>query len=149
MFTQAERQSLHITTQFSNIVLSMMAGQYRESTLLLPGIFPDSIEKHKKRERNDGNDGNQGSSNTRQRTSATNDRNRSSNTVTPSGSPPTAAAVAPRGVTVFLHKGTPPPLKLPHPGAIFPHPNHGQNRLTVLCCRSAFDGCQCTMIHCS
>ena len=42
MFAQAERQSLHITTQFSNIVLLMVAGQYRESTLLYK-VFSDQI----------------------------------------------------------------------------------------------------------
>jgi hypothetical protein len=62
MFAQAERQSLHITTQFSNIVLSMVAaGQYREWTLLSK-LFTDPIEKNKKeRGSNDDNHGNQGS----------------------------------------------------------------------------------------
>lgn len=70
--------------------------------------------------------------------------NHSSNQVTPHGSP--QATVLP-GTTVFIHL-SPVPQKLPHPGAIFPHPTR-PNQFTILCCRSAFDGRTCTIPTCA
>lgn len=57
--------------------------------------------------------------------------------MTPNQSPNSNGQTLP-GKTVLVHSA-PTPTKLPHPGAIFPHPNR-PNQFTVLCCRSAYEG---------
>ena len=140
MFAQAERQSLHITTQVSNIVLSMVAGQYRELTLPYKDFFPIRLKrKEKKRET---------------MTMAIKVR-----LILVSVRPKMIAT----GPVTLLHlPDCPQQLQLlllvasstsspaPAPRSNFPHPNHDQNRRTAgLCCRSAFDGRQCAINHCS
>ena len=150
IFTNAQLQATVLRNNFQSAVVSMSAGTYKDSTLLFKVFFPET----KKRDRDSSSDNNNGSpsqTSNRQRTN-NGDRNSSSqtrNAVTPSGSPTSTSTTqqGPPGKKVFAFEGT-MPSRLPHPGAIFPHPTRPTN-LTVMCCRSAFSGRECTLPSCT
>jgi hypothetical protein len=154
IFSDALLQSNHIITNFTSTVLSMGAGNYKESTLLFKIFNP---EREKRRRDGTADTHNTTPASNRQRTTGgTSDRplpHRPHATVSPTsssqGSSSTSAAPSgPPGKTVFLHEGSPPPMRLPHPGAIFPHATR-TNNLTLMCCRSAYSGRDCTTPNCT
>ncbi|KAI2504002.1 hypothetical protein MHU86_10435 [Fragilaria crotonensis] len=152
IFADALLQSNHILNNFTSTVLSMGAGTYKESTLLFK-VFNPEPEKRKRDNAETGNTShypaNQASN--RQRTAGGDRSTHRTNTVTPSGSPSSSApttATGPPGKVVFMHEGSPPPMRLPHPGAIFPHATRPSN-LTLMCCRSAYSGRDCVTPTCT
>jgi hypothetical protein len=140
-------------TNFTSTVLSMGAGNYMESTLLFKLFNP---EPAKRRRDGTADAHNIAPASTRQRTTGgTSDRPPShranTSTVSPTslqGSSTPAAPSGPPGKTVFRHEGSPPPMRLLHPGAIFPHATR-TNNLTLMCCRSAYSGRDCTIPNCT
>jgi hypothetical protein len=150
IFTDALLQSKHIITNFTSTVLSGGAGTYKESNLLFKVFNPEPPKRQRDGSDTQGN--NSGPASNRQRTTGGDRSSQRSNTVTPPSSQGSTAASAttsgPPGKSVFIHEGNPPPMRLPHPGAIFPHATRASN-LTLMCCRSAYSGRECTTATCT
>ena len=150
IFADALLQAKHIITNLTSTVLSGGAGMYKESNLLFRLFNPEPENRRRGRDGSDAVNPCSAPASNRQRTTGS-DRSSQSrgNTVTPGGSPGTAPATSgPPGSTVFIHEGNPPPMRLPHPGAIFPHATRANN-LTLMCCRSAYSGRDCTTPNCT
>lgn len=151
IFTDSLLQSERLLNNLTGTVLTMSAGTYKDSTMLYKIFNPEEEKKRKQRGGDNGDDSatnstgtSSGTSNHRQRT------NSRPTTVTPSGSPGSAGSRStrgPPGKTVLMHTGSPPPMSLPHPGPIFPNCN-SQPGFTILCCRSAYVGRDCTTPNC-
>lgn len=153
IFESAQNQASELRSRFTLAVLSASAGTYKDTSVVFKLFQPEpNKEELNKKKREAGNDASQGTPTARNRPftsngnrhSAGGSQNQSTHTVTPSGSP---QAAVPPGKTVFVHT-SPVPQKLPHPGAIFPHPTRA-NQFTILCCRSAYDGRTCTIPNCA
>lgn len=153
IFDMAQSQASELRSRFTLAVLSASAGTYKDTSVIFKLFQPDQTkEEYNKKKREAGNDAtHQGSTHTARNRPFASGSNRSpshsqstANNVTPSGSP---APSIPPGKTVFIHT-SPTPQKLPHPGAIFPHPTRA-NQFTILCCRSAFDGRTCLIPNCA
>ena len=147
IFSDPQLQVHELRRNFQGTILTMSAGSYKESTLLFKAFYPDN-EKRKR----DGNDSNtQGTPpNSRQRQSH-HERpvgSHNGNHVTPNGSPAASAVQPVPGKTVLQYETMPLPYRLPHPGAIFPHPTK-PNNLTILCCRSGYVGRTCQHPACA
>ena len=155
IFSMAQNQANELRSRFTLTVLAASAGTYKDVSVIYKLFMPEPTKDEKdKKKREAGQDAySNSSSSARNRPFATtggsNHNSGSSpqptNRVTPNGSP-TAAASLP-GKTVFVHI-SPAPQKLPHPGAIFPHPTRA-NQFIILCCRSAFEGRSCTIPTCA
>lgn len=157
IFDLAIRQGSQIRSNLQNQILLQVAGPYKEISLIYNLFQPAEHGKdNKKRDAN--SDGtNIGTPNSRNRPFQQTGNNRGthtttqSNTVTPSGSPGPSSGVtssqALPGKTVLIHEH-PIPNRLPHPGAIFPHPTR-HNQFTIMCCRSAFAERNCPLPACN
>ena len=149
IFDLAQQQAAEIRSRFTLAVLAANAGTYKDTTSIFKLFQPELTKEEKyikKREAAfdaQGTPQSKSSKNHRQSTSSS----PSANTVTPSGSPSSGSATGSPGKTVFVHE-SPAPQKLPHPGPIFPHPTK-DNKFTILCCRSAFEGRKCTIATCA
>jgi hypothetical protein len=151
IFESAQSQASELRSRFTLAVLSASAGTYKDTSVVFKLFQPEPTqEETNKKKREAGGDSNHSSPQARNRpfTSGSNRQTGSPsstpNNVTPNGSP---QAAAPPGKTVFVH-ASPAPQRLPHPGAIFPHPTRA-NQFTILCCRSAFDGRSCSIPTCA
>ena len=124
----------------------MQAGPYREASIIFKLFQPEPTRKANQKKREAGNDANPSTPTASKRSS-----NGSGKTVTPSASPSSSSSSNQSqglpGKTVVVH-AAPAPQKLPHPGAIFPHPNRA-NQFTILCCCSAYEGRTCPLPTCT
>lgn len=155
IFESAQSQASELRSRFTLAVLSASAGTYKDTSVVFKLFQPeptkDELNRKKREAVNDAGQGTPTSARNHRPFTSNNNRHgtgsssqQSAHAVTPSGSP---QAAVPPGKTVFVHTN-PVPQKLPHPGAIFPHPTRA-NQFTILCCRSAFDGRTCTIPNCA
>ena len=143
IFDDASKQAHEIRRACQSIIMSMSAGIYKESTLLLKVLTLN--QKRRKRASPDSSQSSQSSNRQRTTTNATG----ATTATTPAGSTPATPGAQPLpGKKVFHHTGNPQPARLPNPGAIFPHATR-PNSFTILCCRSAFHGRTCPLPNCS
>lgn len=154
IFHMAQNQANELRSRFTLTVLAASAGTYKDASVVYKLFLPEPAKDEKDRKKREaGADTHSSSSlSARNRPFATTggthqfgSSNQSTHHVTPNGSPTSAASLL--GKTVFVHVA-PAPQKLPHPGAIFPHPTRA-NQFTILCCRSAFEGRSCTIPACA
>ncbi|KAI2496454.1 hypothetical protein MHU86_18038 [Fragilaria crotonensis] len=163
IFDMAQHQGTELRRNFQGTILTMTAGTYKEASIIYKLFQPEQQNKENSRKReantefsaqNSTPPGNRnrpfqqsaggGGGN---RNTPPNSQQQHTNHVTPNNSPTASGGQALPGKTVFVHSN-PAPSKLPHPGAIFPHPNR-PNQFTVLCCRSAYDGRTCPLANCA
>ncbi|KAI2511824.1 hypothetical protein MHU86_2556 [Fragilaria crotonensis] len=153
IFDIAQQQAAELRSRFTLAVLAANAGHYKDVSAIFKLFQPEpSKEELNRRKREATNEAN-GNTTARNRpfsssgNRSTGSPNQHASTVTPNGSPASGPIPNLPGKTVFVH-ANPAPQKLPHPGAIFPHPTR-ENKFTILCCRSAYDGRTCTIPTCA
>ena len=156
IYSIAIRQSTTLRTNLQNIVLSMLAGPYKEASFIFKLFQPPEAPNKRKATPEATSD----SPNTRTRT----------NPQAPTESPSTSASTTnriprttgntnrnpsdllnntppPQGKTILKQMDEDPTAKFMHPGPIFPHPSK-PNSFTLMCCRSAYEGKTCTFHSC-
>ena len=140
IFADASLQANAIRQNLQVNILQMTAGPYKESNLLFKVFYPDPPGQR----RRDPNEPTPAGSppQARQRTGD------HAGTSTPTGSPNNLGVQPLPGKTVLIHEGSPQPSRLPHPGAIFPHPTR-PNSFQIMCCRSAYFGRSCPLPTCT
>jgi hypothetical protein len=157
IFDMAIRQGTQIRSTLQSQVLLQVAGPYKEVSMIYNSFQPPDQGKdnHSKKRDAANADTTPSTPSSRNRPFQQTGNNRpTSSTVTPSGSPGSSTSSStnnsqtpPPGKTVLVHEH-PIPHRLPHPGAIFPHPTR-QNQYTIMCCRSAFAERNCPMPNCT
>jgi hypothetical protein len=153
IFASAQEQGDNIRKHLQSVILQMQAGTYKEASMIFKLFQPDQPKENQTKKREAGSDANNNSSSARNRPFQTGRQGSqgNSNTVTPGQSPGSSASSTGSqglpGKTVFVH-ASPAPMKLPHPGPIFPHPTR-PNQFTILCCRSAYEGRSCPLPTCA
>ena len=162
------QQGTELRRKLQNTVLTMSALHYQETPITFKLFFPEQLQKennnnsnnNKKRDTNatPTTDAQQPKPKTQKTNkNATNPNpsstNNNNNNATNSNRPPTSTQNAQAGITqpqagkTILKMTTEESMKLPHPGPVFPHPNKPSN-LTLMCCRSAFEGHHCPFNPC-
>ena len=160
IFNLAMQQGIELRRTLQTTILTMAAGHYNLVPLTYKFFHPDilsSKEKDiKKREASTPASDLNTTHHTRQRTSQS-----GSATTAPYRSasenghrnPPASPAAQTQdvqalpGKTILKIVGE-QNIKLPHPGPIFPHPTK-PSQLTLMCCRSAYDGKSCPLKPCN
>lgn len=158
IFHLAMQQGIELRRTLQSTVLTMAAGHYNLVPLTYKFFHPEQLTRDspKKREANNPAGDNPNPS-SRQRISpptggspvpSSNRPSHDSHNRNPSPLQPTATGQqALAGKTILKIVGE-QNIKLPHPGAIFPHPTK-PNQFTLMCCRSAYEGKQCPLNPCN
>jgi hypothetical protein len=168
IFQLPMQQGTELRRKLQNTVLTMSALHYQETPITFKLFFPEQLQKdnnnnsnsNKKRDTNatPATDAQQPKTKT-QKTNNSNQsnlpptNNNPNTNATNSTRPPTSTQNAQAGISqptagkTILKLTTTESMKLPHPGPIFPHPTKPTN-LTLMCCRSAFEGHHCPYNPC-
>jgi hypothetical protein len=158
IFTNAKTQGERLRHNLQTTILTMAAGQYKETPFTFKLFQPlgESPNKRKATQETTGSD----QPNTRNRSNANNpsDATAAANNRIPRHN--NAASNQQRNQSDLINNTTPPQgnkilkqlatdstARLLHPGPIFPHPIK-PNSFTVLCCRSAYENKACTFHNC-
>ncbi|KAI2496611.1 hypothetical protein MHU86_17870 [Fragilaria crotonensis] len=153
IFTFPQLQGKQLRLNLQSTILTMLAGPYKEASFIFKSFQPP--EPPKKRPAQADVPGESPTTKTRTGTgTGTATNNRIPRTPT-TGTPNPSSLIdnipgqpTPQGKTILKQIAGDPTTKLLHPGPIFPHPTR-PNKFTLLCCRSAYEGKQCTYPTCS
>lgn len=161
IFQLPMQQGTELRRKLQNTVLTMSALHYQETPMTFKLFFPEQLQKdnnpNKKRETNatpetDTQQPKTKNQKTHNNNNQTNPAPTTNNATNPNRNPTStqnaqAGAPQPTAGKTVLKLTTEGSMKLPHPGPVFPHPTKPTN-LTLMCCRSAFEGHHCPYNPC-
>lgn len=157
IFTNAKTQGERLRHNLQTAILTMAAGQYKETPFTFKLFQPLGESPNKRKATSEALNSEHPNTRNRQNGSNTNEtsvlangrvpRNNNANQPQRNPSDLISNTTPPQGKKILKQLATDSTARLLHPGPIFPHPIK-PNSFTVLCCRSAYEGKTCTFHNC-
>ncbi|KAI2510870.1 hypothetical protein MHU86_3491 [Fragilaria crotonensis] len=145
IFDIAQQQAAELRSRFTLAVLSANAGTYRDTSVIFKLFQPEHTKEELNRKKRDAAHDSNGNLSSRNRPFVSSGNRQTGSRTKWLIQSLQMAAQRQRVQTPTVYPGKdsicprkPCSAKLPHPGAIFPHPTR-DNKFTILCCRSAYE----------